>query len=317
MVTRQNMINASDRLSTNVHMRAEDSNPLSMRRANRVRSAKSLLVYQEREPNETTSDALLRNNMGSVTGVTKTYNGQVSQIDLRDTYAFSVSKSMNTVNLKLSGSTGNLNLALYNSAGQLVGYSSNSGSNESIAKAGLAAGTYYAKVSKVDGVATTNNYSLAVSGRESLRQVKVTITNLNDTDGDLDADYTFAGQTLVRPADFDGKIKVGANEKYFQGPSDQDSINPYWQVSSTFAASENGIPISISAYERDTASKETVDLHPSLSIDGGLTLKYDVSSRRVYDSYGIYKDATQPITLSGSGNNHDAQITFKVEETIF
>ncbi|GAB4378372.1 MAG: hypothetical protein Kow00121_30010 [Elainellaceae cyanobacterium] len=316
MVTRQNAMNASDRLTAAAHLEVNNS-PLSASASKRL-SAKSLLVYTEAEPNNTLTDAYARNNMRDVTGTTKRYSGQVSSTDQTDIYAFNVSKSLNTVNLNLSGSTGNLTLGLYDSRGYNIGVSINPGSNESITKAGLAAGTYYAKVIKSDSYTSANNYSLSVSGRESQRQVKVTITNLNDTDGDLDQDYrTPFGANIIREADFNAQIRVGNVSRSFSGASDRDNISPNWQVSNTFAASERGIPITISASDRDPGFDEKVDLHPSTSIDGGLSIQYNVDRQKL-TVFGVGREYSlgESITLAGSGNNHDARVTFKVESVL-
>lgn len=312
MDSRQTVMNASDRLTAGARLDVNRS-PLTASASNRTFTTSSLLVYQESEPNNTYADAYARNNMNGVNDTTKTYNGQVTTTDQTDIYAFSVAKGLNTVNLRLSGSTGNLNLALYNSQGQYITGSFNGGSNESIARAGLAAGTYYAKVIKAETATSTNNYSLSVSGRESQRRVKVTITNLNDTDGDLDQDYSVLGKKIINPADFNAQIKVGTTSRYFTGPSDQDSISPNWQVVSSFAASQTAIPITISAFERDTVSAEVVDLNPSSSVDGGLSMTYDANRNSVTIAGVGERSIQYPITLAGSGNNHDAQITFKVE----
>jgi hypothetical protein len=75
-------------------------------------------------------------------GATRSLAGSVGGTDPRDVLRFTLG-GQSTVNLALSGLTADIDLYLYNAAGQLIGSSTNSGAaSESISSA-LGAGTYY------------------------------------------------------------------------------------------------------------------------------------------------------------------------------
>ncbi len=91
--------------------------------------------------------------------------GQLVMADSQDWYRFTTTAtaaSGSGVSIAFQNSQGNLQLALYDSSGRLVGVSQGAGNSESISLAGYAAGTFYAVVWG-NGGATNPNYSLTVA----------------------------------------------------------------------------------------------------------------------------------------------------------
>jgi serine protease len=93
-------------------------------------------------------------NMGDLNGASYSYSDFVSPADSNDFYRFNLT-SDTTVNLRLTGLSGDADLYLFDSAGALVEVSNEFGSqNESIDQF-LAAGTYYAQTRSFFGEANT------------------------------------------------------------------------------------------------------------------------------------------------------------------
>jgi hypothetical protein len=103
------------------------------------------------------------NNLGTLTAP-RTINALV-MADSADWFRFTTSAtgaSSSNVSISFQNSQGNLQLALYNSAGALISSSLGTGSSESVSLNGLAAGTYYVDIFGASG-ATNPNYSLTIS----------------------------------------------------------------------------------------------------------------------------------------------------------
>lgn len=95
-------------------------------------------------------------NIGNLSG-SQTLTGSVSGADLSDSYQFTLSNPGN-LRLRLDGLSTNVNLQLFNSAGVALRSSSASHTTaESIEANGLAAGTYYAKATGIEG---STNYKI-------------------------------------------------------------------------------------------------------------------------------------------------------------
>lgn len=112
------------------------------------------------ENNDTLAAA---NNLGTLTS-SRTINSLV-MADSADWFRFTTSAtgtSSSNVSISFQNSQGNLQLALYNSAGALISSSFGTGNTESVSLNGLAAGTYYVDIFGASG-ATNPNYSLTVS----------------------------------------------------------------------------------------------------------------------------------------------------------
>ena len=111
------------------------------------------------ENNDTLATAY---NLGTLTA-TRTVSSLV-MADASDWYRITTSATgtaSNTVSISFTNSQGNLQLALYNSAGTLLATSAGTGNTETISLSGRAAGTYYVDVYGANG-ATNPNYSLTV-----------------------------------------------------------------------------------------------------------------------------------------------------------
>jgi subtilisin family serine protease len=102
-------------------------------------------------------------NLGTLTG-TQTVSNLVMS-DSADWFRFTtgaLGTSANSVSISFQNSQGNLQLALYNSAGTLLATSAGTGNTETISLSGRAAGTYYIDVYG-NGGATNASYSLTVN----------------------------------------------------------------------------------------------------------------------------------------------------------
>jgi len=111
------------------------------------------------ENNDTLATA---NNLGTLTA-TRTVSSLV-MADAADWFRFTTSATgtaSNTVSIAFQNAQGNLQLALYNSAGTLLATSAGTGNSETVSLNGLAAGTYYVDVYGNAGAANPN-YTLSV-----------------------------------------------------------------------------------------------------------------------------------------------------------
>ncbi|HVT28105.1 MAG TPA: pre-peptidase C-terminal domain-containing protein [Lacipirellulaceae bacterium] len=111
------------------------------------------------ENNDTLSTAY---NLGTLTAA-RTVNS-LRMEDSADWFRFSTSAAGTTsssVSISFQNSRGNLQLALYNSSGNLISSSLGTGNGETISLDGLATGTYYVDVYGANG-ATNPNYTLTV-----------------------------------------------------------------------------------------------------------------------------------------------------------
>lgn len=102
-------------------------------------------------------------NLGSLTAA-RTVSSLV-MADAADWFRFTTSAtgtSTSTISIAFANAQGNLQLALYNSAGTLISTSAGTGNSESLSLNGLAAGTYYVDIYGASG-ATNPNYTLTVN----------------------------------------------------------------------------------------------------------------------------------------------------------
>jgi hypothetical protein len=102
-------------------------------------------------------------NLGTLT-TTRTVSSLV-MADAADWFRFTTSATgtaSNTISITFQNSQGNLQLALYNSAGTLLATSAGTGNTETISLNGRAAGTYYVDIFGNSG-ATNPNYTLNVA----------------------------------------------------------------------------------------------------------------------------------------------------------
>jgi hypothetical protein len=112
------------------------------------------------ENNDTQTTAY---NLGTLTAA-RTVSSLV-MADAADWFRFTTSATgtaSSTVSISFTNSQGNLQLALYNSAGTLISTSAGTSNSESVSLNGLAAGTYYVDVYGASG-ATNPSYSLTVN----------------------------------------------------------------------------------------------------------------------------------------------------------
>ncbi len=112
------------------------------------------------ENNDTQATAY---NLGTLTAA-RTVSSLI-MADAADWFSFTTSATgtaSNNVSISFLNSQGNLQLALYNSAGTLISTSAGTGNSETVSLNGLGAGTYYVDVYGASG-ATNPSYSLTVS----------------------------------------------------------------------------------------------------------------------------------------------------------
>lgn len=112
------------------------------------------------ENNDTQATAY---NLGTLTSA-RTVSSLV-MADAADWFRFTTSATgtaSNSVSISFLNSQGNLQLALYNSAGTLISTSTGTGNSETVSLNGLAAGTYYVDVYGASG-ASNPSYSLTVN----------------------------------------------------------------------------------------------------------------------------------------------------------
>lgn len=122
--------------------------------------ALATLVDDVYEQNDTRATAT---NLGALTA-TKTINNLV-QADANDWYKFTIGSAATTgssVTIGFEHAKGDLDLELYNSAGNRVRVSQSIANSETISIAGFPAGTYYVRVYGYRGV-TNPNYSLGIN----------------------------------------------------------------------------------------------------------------------------------------------------------
>ena len=112
------------------------------------------------EQNDTQSTA---NNLGTV-NATRSISGLV-MADAADWYRFSTTATgtaSDSVAISFAHAQGDLDLQLYNAAGQAIRNSNGVGNSETISLSGLAASTYYIRAYGYRGV-TNASYSLAIN----------------------------------------------------------------------------------------------------------------------------------------------------------
>ncbi|MEY3456985.1 MAG: hypothetical protein RL215_142, partial [Planctomycetota bacterium] len=111
------------------------------------------------------------------------------------------STSAHRVDMTLAAGAGDLDLKLYNSAGDLVGSSMGVGSTESISFSGLPAGDYFIHAYGYNG--STGNYSLAISLPEGLVADSDEANNTRETATVITQSGTRSNRTIHNNADFD------------------------------------------------------------------------------------------------------------------
>ncbi|HQR08480.1 MAG TPA: proprotein convertase P-domain-containing protein [Gemmatales bacterium] len=149
------------------------------------------------EPDNTQATAA---NLGSVSGTQTWSNLSIHTSTDVDWYQFTTvaaGTSANSVQIDFTNANGNLSLYLYNSSGTLLGSSTGTTNQEKISLSGLAAGSYYVKVTGVSG-STNSNYSLTTNAPVPTS----TTTTYSATDLPLGIyDYTTTYSTITVPSD--------------------------------------------------------------------------------------------------------------------
>ncbi|WP_425614765.1 pre-peptidase C-terminal domain-containing protein [Anatilimnocola sp. NA78] len=144
------------------------------------------------ENNDTLATA---SNLGTLTA-----NANVSNLvlaDSNDWFRFvttATGASTNVVSIGFQNTQGNLALQLANSSGTVLATSNGTGNTESVSLAGLAAGTYYARVYSATG-ATNPGYSLQI--------VAPVTTTTPPTTGGFDIQISYVGFTASQRAIFE------------------------------------------------------------------------------------------------------------------
>jgi serine protease len=140
----------------------------------------------------TTSNA---RNIDPITGI-QTFRDYVGKADANDYYQFNLS-TPGSLNLVLNGLSSDANLQVLNSAGTVIGSSSNLGTTaESISLSGLAAGNYYILVNQSSG---DTNYNLSLSGASvDLSTISPLFTrfSVSDASGDTTSSTVFQGGAM-------------------------------------------------------------------------------------------------------------------------
>ena len=140
----------------------------------------------------TTSNA---RNIDPITGI-QTFRDFVGKADANDYYQFNLS-TPGSLNLVLNGLSSDANLQVLNSAGTVIGSSSNLGTTaESISLSGLAAGNYYILVNQSSG---DTNYNLSLSGASvDLSTISPLFTSfsVSDASGDNTSSTVFQGGAM-------------------------------------------------------------------------------------------------------------------------
>jgi ELWxxDGT repeat protein len=117
------------------------------------------VVTRQRVVDEAGNTTALALDLGSLNG-SGNYNGRVSGLDNNDYFKFTIGAST-SVNLALTGLTGNADLQLLNSTGGVIVTSATAGTaNESVSQT-LVAGTYFARVYSAGNVSTKYQLSLS------------------------------------------------------------------------------------------------------------------------------------------------------------
>ena len=114
------------------------------------------------EPDNTQATAA---NLGTVTGTQTWTNLSINVSSDVDWYQFTTvatGTSSNSVQIDFTNASGKLSLNLYNNSGTLLGSSTTTTNEEKLSLSGLAAGSYFVKVTGVNG-STNNNYSLTLN----------------------------------------------------------------------------------------------------------------------------------------------------------
>jgi hypothetical protein len=145
------------------------------------------------ENNDTRATAY---NLGTRSGTQTT--SSLVMADAADWYRFTTTATgtaNNSVSISFQNAQGNLQLALYNSSGQLLATSTTPGNTETISLNGRAAGTYYIDVYGATG-ATNSAYSLAIAAPTS------TTTPTTPTTGGFQITLSMSGLTASQQSIF-------------------------------------------------------------------------------------------------------------------
>ncbi|MFT3883703.1 MAG: proprotein convertase P-domain-containing protein [Gemmatales bacterium] len=149
------------------------------------------------EPDDTQATAA---NLGSVSGTQTWSNLSIHTSTDVDWYQFTTlatGTNANSVQIDFTNTSGNLSLYLYNSSGTLLGSSTGTTNQEKISLSGLAAGSYYIKVTGVSG-STNSNYSLTTN--TPVPTSTTTTYSANDMPVGI-FDYTTTYSTITVPSD--------------------------------------------------------------------------------------------------------------------
>lgn len=152
------------------------------------------------EDNDTLATA---KDLGALTTL-KSQTGLV-MADANDYFKFSMAGAGTTsdyVAINLQNAQGDLDLELYNSAGQRVGISNGTGGREQISLNGLAAGTYSVRVYGYNG-ARNPSYSLEIDPGTATTPTPNPNPNPNPTPGGYDIQIQYAGLTASQQAIFE------------------------------------------------------------------------------------------------------------------
>lgn len=102
----------------------------------------------------------------------------VGDEDPVDYYRFNVTKKGTVLNLKLQGLTSNADISLYNSKGEYVDYSGNTGTTPEEISTPLDIGTYYIKVFPDWSSSANTPYTLTVTGKRDVGNTMKTAYNI-------------------------------------------------------------------------------------------------------------------------------------------
>jgi Leishmanolysin/Bacterial pre-peptidase C-terminal domain len=157
-------------------------------------STASRVVDDRFEQNDTISTAA---NLGTVTQTLT--QSQLVLADAHDWFQFTTTASGtsdNYVQVQFANNLGDVDLEVYNAAGQLVGRSESTGNSERISLQNLGAGTYYVHVYGYRGV-TNPNYTLTVNAAAPITNPQPPVT------GGFDIAIDYTGLTVSQQAIFE------------------------------------------------------------------------------------------------------------------
>ncbi|MEB3357926.1 MAG: C2 family cysteine protease [Synechococcales bacterium] len=252
----------------------------------------------------------LAQNLDTLTGL-KSRNGFVGSTDTVDYYSFEVT-GIRDVTLTLTGLESNADLRLIQDknnnglvdAGEVIAWSSRSGSlNESINKV-LASGTYFAEISQVGG--GSNSYEFRSNA--NLPQVTVDVTRIKAIDN---PDTGWFGDD----ADYYSKITIdGATYTTGTISNDNDVSPSNWKYTRTVSGNSRYVSISIEVLDSDgglAGADDRIDID-SKSGYRDINLWYDLLTNQVTGDV----NGTGGYTLmsTGAGDGDRAQAWFKVSE---